>query len=88
MKEKEEPTLHYLFNIETGRHFEGFDRDTPIYSPYPPKTGEYLNQSGCYFEVVGILQHFDVNYVDVYAKALGDSRAFLLYLQDKINNSK
>ncbi|ENM3811142.1 hypothetical protein [Vibrio cholerae] len=89
MKNKEEePTLHYLFNIETGHHFEGFDRDTPIHSPYPPKTGEYLNQSGCYFEVVGILQHFDENYVEVYAKALGDSREFLLYLQQKVNKSK
>lgn len=88
MKKKEEPTLHYLFNIETGHPFEGFDRDTPIHSPYPPKTGEYLNQSGCYFEVVGILQHFDANYVEVYAKAIGDSREFLLYLQQKVSKTK
>jgi hypothetical protein len=77
-------TNFYLVNVETGKHFEGFDKDTVISSPLPPKTGEYLNQSGCYFEVVGILQHFDQNLVEVFAKGLGDSSAFLRYLQNKV----
>lgn len=78
---KREITNYYLVNVETGQHFEGFDKDGVIISPLPPKTGEYLNQSGCYFKVVGILQHFDQNIVEVYAAALGDSRAFLKHLQ-------
>ncbi|HFQ4902258.1 TPA: hypothetical protein ACGU4U_004304 [Vibrio vulnificus] len=77
----EEITNYYLVNVETGRHFEGFDKDDPIKSAQPPKTGEYLNQSGCYFKIVGILQHFDQNLVEVFAIALGDSQAFLKYLQ-------
>ncbi|OCH68732.1 hypothetical protein [Vibrio splendidus] len=78
----DEITNYFLVNVETGKHFEGFDRDDPIKSPLPPKTGEYLNQSGCYFKVVGILQHFDVNYVEVFAIALGDSQAFLKHIQN------
>ncbi len=76
-----EITHHYLVNMETGKSFEGFDKDDYIKSPFPPKTGEYLNQSGCYFKVVGVLQHFDQNSVEVFAKSLGDSTAFLSYLQ-------
>ncbi|MBU2987138.1 hypothetical protein KO528_17360 [Saccharophagus degradans] len=81
--EVEDYTKYILFNIEDGKQFESFDRDQPILSPEPPKAGEFLNQSGCYFEVLTLLQHFDAGYVEVYARSLGDSENFLKYIQEK-----
>jgi len=78
-----EITNYFLVDINTGKQFDNFDKDQPVISPVPPKTGEYLNQSGLYYEVLGILQHFDANYVDVYVRYLGDSREFLSCLQNK-----
>jgi hypothetical protein len=81
--EKIEITNYYLVDIETGNQFENYDTDQPIISPVPPKAGEYLNQSGLYYEVITLLQHFDSNFIDVYVKSLGDSTAFLSHLQNK-----
>lgn len=81
---QKEITNYYLVDVETGKPFKSFDETDTIKSPLPPKTGEYLNQSGCYFHVVALLQHFDMNYVEVFAKSLGDSVEFLKYLQSKV----
>lgn len=80
----DERTKYYLVDIETGSQFNSFERDQEVISPLPPKVGEYLNQSGLYFEVLTLLQHFDSNYVDVYVRYVGDSAKFLDHIQTKL----
>ncbi|MDY0363065.1 MAG: hypothetical protein RBR08_16575 [Desulforegulaceae bacterium] len=79
----EKITNYYLYDIETGKQVESFGNDYVIQSPNPPKIGEYLNQSGCYFEVLTLLQHFDENYVEVYVRSIGSSEDFLAHIQAK-----
>lgn len=81
--EVEDYTKYVLFNIEDGKQFEGVEHDQPILSQEPPKAGEFLNQSGCYFEVLTLLQHFDGGCVEVCARSLGDREQFLKYMQGK-----
>lgn len=83
MSNTEEVTNYYLFDIATGKQVEGFGKDYVIISPKPPQIGEFLNQSGCYYEVITLLQHFDANYIEVYVKNVGDSADFLKHLQSK-----
>ena len=73
---------YFLVDIETGKHFGGMSEEQEILSPLPPKIGEYLNQSGIYFKVVTLLQHFDAGYVEVFAESIGSSEDFLNHVRE------
>ena len=81
MNDEAEVTNYVMVDIKTGKPVDGFGDDYIIISPTPPKVGEYLNQSGVYFEILALVQSFDTNYVDVFVKPLGDYTNFLTQIQ-------
>jgi len=63
-------TNYFLVDINIGKEFNHFNENHPFTSPKPPKIGEYLNQSGFCFEVLGTSKHSDANCVDVYVMCI------------------
>ncbi len=70
-----------LIDVSTGKPVSGFGDDYSVLSSLRPQVGEYLNQSGIYFKVVTVLQHFDSDRVEVFVAHVGDSQDFLTQIQ-------
>ena len=64
-------TNYFLVDINIGKQLYHSNDLHPFTSPKPPKIGEYLNQLGLYFEVLGTSKHSDANCVDVYVTYMG-----------------
>jgi hypothetical protein len=59
-------TNYFLVDINIEKGFNHFNENHPFTLPKTPEIGEYLNQSGLYFEVLGTSKHSDANCVDIY----------------------
>lgn len=81
MTNPEEPLVRYYpYLLPEGKLDNSLGE---IFCSTRPQIGEYLNQSGCYFQVITILQNFDSDAVEVFLKPLGDSVAFLRHLNQE-----